>query len=134
MAWRGETIGGTDSGQPRHRSDAIEAALDQHRKSLFGTISVACFDTTSRYFAGHGGATLGRRGHSKDFRRQLPQLVLGIVPDEPDRPTAAFPWPGNTADACPRAWPGGHHPAGGGRTAAPPLSGSAKPASSPTAA
>jgi hypothetical protein len=98
MAWLGETISGTDSGQPRHRTDAIEESLYQHRKSLFGTISVAFFDATSLYFEGHGGATLGQRGHSKDFRPQLPQLVLGIVLDEQDRPIASFLWPGNTAD------------------------------------
>jgi hypothetical protein len=42
---------------------------------LFGTISVAFFATTARHFAGHGGATLGRRGHSKDCRPQLPQSL-----------------------------------------------------------
>jgi hypothetical protein len=98
MAWLGETIDGQDSAQPRHCTDAIEEALYQHRKSLFGTLSVAFFDTTSLYFEGHGGATLGQRGHSKDFRPQLPQVVLGIVLDERDRPIASFLWPGNTAD------------------------------------
>jgi hypothetical protein len=98
MAWLGETIDGTDSAQPRHCTDAIEEALYQHRKSLFGTLSVAFFDTTSLYFEGHGGATLGQRGHSKDFRPQLPQVVLGIVLDERDRPVASFLSPGNTAD------------------------------------
>jgi hypothetical protein len=98
MAWLGEQIGGSGSGQTRHCTDAIEEALYQHRKSLFGTLSVAFFDTTSLYFEGHGGAMLGRRGHSKDFRAQLPQVVLGIVLDERDRPIASFLWPGNTAD------------------------------------
>jgi len=98
MAWLGETIDGRDSAQPRHCTDTIEEALYQHRKSLFGTLSVAFFDTTSLYFEGHGGATLGQRGHSKDFRPQLPQVVLGIVLDERDRPIASFLWPGNTAD------------------------------------
>lgn len=98
MAWLGEAIGGDDSGQTRHCTDAIEEALYQHRKSLFGAISVAFFDTTSLYFEGHGGATLGQRGHSKDFRPQLAQVVLGIVLDERDRPIASFLWPGNTAD------------------------------------
>jgi hypothetical protein len=98
MAWLGEEIGSDDSGQPRHRTDAIEEALYQHRKSLFGALSVAFFDTTSLYFEGHGGATLGQRGHSKDFRPQLPQVVLGIVLDEQDRPIASFLRPGNTAD------------------------------------
>jgi hypothetical protein len=98
MAWLGETIDGEDTGQPRHCTDAIEEALYQHRKSLFGALSIAFFDTTSLYFEGHGGATLGQRGHSKDFRPQLPQVVLGIVLDERDRPIASFLWPGNTAD------------------------------------
>jgi len=98
MTWLGETIDGEDTGQPRHCTDAIEEALYQHRKSLFGTLSVAFFDTTSLYFEGDGGATLGQRGHSKDFRPQLPQVVLGIVLDEQDRPIASFLWPGNTAD------------------------------------
>jgi transposase len=61
-------------------------------------ISVAFFDTTSLYFEGDGGATLGQTGHSKDFRPQLNQVVLGIVLDEQDRPIASFLWPGNTAD------------------------------------
>jgi hypothetical protein len=98
MAWLGEEIAGDDSGQARHCTDAIEEALYQHRKSLFGALSIAFFDTTSLYFEGHGGATLGQRGHSKDFRPQLPQVVLGIVLDEQDRPIASFLWPGNTAD------------------------------------
>jgi hypothetical protein len=98
MAWLGEAIGSDGSGQMRHCTDAIEEALYQHRKSLFGALSVAFFDTTSLYFEGSGGATLGQRGHSKDFRPQLPQVVLGIVLDEHDRPIASFLWPGNTAD------------------------------------
>ena len=100
MAWLGETID-TDKGQPgRSRTEAIEEALYRyrHRKPLLGELSVAFFDTTSLYFEGHGGATLGRRGHSKDFRPQLHQVVLGIVLDERDRPIASFLWPGNTAD------------------------------------
>jgi hypothetical protein len=98
MAWLGEAIDGQDSGQARHCTDAIEEALYQHRKSLFGAISVAFFDTTSLYFEGDGGTTLGQRGHSKEFRPQLDQVVLGIVLDEQDRPIASFLWPGNTAD------------------------------------
>lgn len=98
MAWLGETID-TDKGQPgRSRTEAIEEALYRHRQPLLGELSVAFFDTTSLYFEGRGGATLGRRGHSKDFRPQLHQVVLGIVLDERDRPIASFLWPGNTAD------------------------------------
>jgi transposase len=93
MAWLGETIE-----DDRPMTELIEEALYRHRQSLFGELSVAFFDTTSLYFEGKGGATLGRRGFSKDFRPQLHQVVLGIVLDGHDRPIASFLWPGNTAD------------------------------------
>src|SRR3569833_3594280 len=79
-------------------TDAIEEALYRHRQPLLGELSVAFFDTTSLYFEGRGGATLGQRGFSKNFRPQLHQVVLGIVLDGQDRPIASFLWPGNTAD------------------------------------
>jgi transposase len=98
MAWLGEDITAAGEAQQRSRTDEIEEALYAHRRSLFGELAVAFFDTTSLYFEGRGGATLGQRGYSKDFRPQLNQVVLGIVLDEKDRPIASFPWPGNTAD------------------------------------
>ena len=98
MAWLGENITAPGDSQRRSRTDEIEEALYAHRRSLFGELAVAFFDTTSLYFEGRGGATLGQRGHSKDFRTQLNQVVLGIVLDEHDRPIASFLWPGNTAD------------------------------------
>ena len=98
MAWLGEDITAKIDSRRRSRTDAIEEALYAHRRALFGEIAVAFFDTTSLYFEGRGGATLGQRGHSKDFRPQLSQVVLGIVLDERDRPIASFLWPGNTAD------------------------------------
>jgi Transposase DDE domain len=91
MAWLGEE---TAEGHPM--TEVIEEAL--YRQPLLGELSVAFFDTTSLYFEGQGGATLGQRGFSKDFRPQLPQVVLGIVLDGHDRPIASFLWPGNTAD------------------------------------
>ena len=93
MAWLGEEA--TDG---RPMTELIEEALYRHRQPLFGELSVAFFDTTSLYFEGRGGATLGQRGFSKDFRPQLHQVVLGIVLDGHDRPIASFLWPGNTAD------------------------------------
>jgi hypothetical protein len=90
----------------------------QHPRLLFGAIWVAFLDTTSLYSGGHGGATPGQHGHSKDFRPQLAHVVPGIVLDEWNRPIASFLWPGNAADACPRAWPGDHHPAAGDHAAA----------------
>ena len=93
MAWLGEEIG-----EGRWMTDAIEEALYRQRQDLFGELSIAFFDTTSLYFEGAGGQTLGRRGHSKDYRPHLKQVVLGIVLDGSDRPIASFLWPGNTAD------------------------------------
>jgi hypothetical protein len=98
MAWLGEDVTTPGAVQQRSRTDEIEEALYAHRRSLFGELAVAFFDTTTLHFEGRGGATLGRRGHSKDFRPQLNQVVLGIVLDEKDRPIASFLWPGNTAD------------------------------------
>ena len=98
MAWLGEDLAEAGTDTPRPRIELIEEDLYQHRKSLFGSLSVAFFDTTSLYFEGHGGESLGQRGHSKDDRPHLRQVVLGIVLDEKDRPIASFLWPGNTAD------------------------------------
>ena len=98
MAWFGENVATEVDGEPRSRTEIIEEDLYRRRKSRFGQLSVAFFDTTSLYFEGQGGETLGQRGHSKDYRPQLNQVVLGIVLDEKDRPIASFLWPGNTAD------------------------------------
>ncbi len=73
-------------------------ALYRHRQPLFGTVSIAFFDTTSLWFEGAGGESLGQRGHSKDYRGHLKQVVLGIVLDHAERPIASFLMPGNTAD------------------------------------
>jgi transposase len=100
MAWLGELLAPVtpDDAQERYQAEVIEEALYAHRRSLFGEAVVAFFDTTSLYFEGRGGATLGQRGHSKDYRPQLNQVVLGIVLDENDRPITSFLWPGNTTD------------------------------------
>src|SRR5215813_15557921 len=54
--------------------------------------------TTTLWFEGAGGESLGQYGHSKDYRGHLKQVVLGIVLDDADRPIASFLMPGNTAD------------------------------------
>ena len=93
MSWLGEEIG-----NGRVMTDAIEEALYRHRQPLLGEVSVAFFDTTSLWFEGRGGTSLGQRGHSKDYRPHVNQVVLGIVLDGDDRPIASFLMPGNTAD------------------------------------
>ncbi|HEY2503628.1 MAG TPA: transposase [Mycobacterium sp.] len=93
MAWLGE-----EAVDNRPMTEQVEEALYRHRQPLLGELSVAFFDTTSLYFEGRGGATLGQRGFSKDVRPQLHQVVRGIVLDGQDRPIVSFLWPGNTAD------------------------------------
>ena len=76
----------------------IEEQLFARRRSLFNDVGLAIFDTTSLYFEGEGGETLGRNGHSKDARPDLHQMVVGVVIDEDGRPICSEMWPGNTAD------------------------------------
>jgi transposase len=54
------------------------------------------FDTTSIYFTGRGGETLGGHGHSKDRRPNLKQMVVGAALDGDGRPVACGMWPGTS--------------------------------------
>src|SRR5580658_2389393 len=100
MAWLGEELADQQGRGlvPRTNKDPIEEQLFAQRRSLFNDVGLAIFDTTSRYFEGDGGTTLGRNGHSKDSRPDLHQMVLGVVIDETGRPICSEMWPGNTAD------------------------------------
>lgn len=63
-------------------------------------------DTTSTYFElddpddpdSAGGSTLRRRGHSKDHRPDLPQIVIGLAVTKEGIPVRIWVWPGNTND------------------------------------
>jgi transposase len=100
MAWLGEQLADQQGRGlvPRTNKDLIEEHLFAKRRSLFNDVGLAIFDTTSLYFEGDGGTTLGRHGHSKDSRPDLHQMVLGVVIDEIGRPICSEMWPGNTAD------------------------------------
>ena len=100
MAWLGEELADqTGRGlAPRTNKDLFEEQLFARRRSLFNDVGLAIFDTTSLYFEGEGGETLGRNGHSKDSRPDLHQMVVGVVIDEDGRPICSEMWPGNTAD------------------------------------
>lgn len=103
MAWLGEVLPENDQGDrtpfsPRCIKDRIEEALFARRRDLFTEITVAFMDTTTLYFEGEGGETLGKRGFSKDHRPDLHQMVLGVVMDQDGRPVCCEMWPGNTAD------------------------------------
>ena len=105
MAWLGEELNAAEGGQahatpfaPRCVKDRIEEALFARRRDLFSELSVVFMDTTSLGFEGTGGETLGQRGHSKDHRPDLMQLVLCVVIDAEGRPICTEIMPGNTAD------------------------------------
>lgn len=83
---------------PRCTKDVIEERMFDHRKDLFTDLDLVFLDTTALYFEGEGGKTIGERGHSKDHRPDLNQMVVGALLDDRGRPLACEMWPGNTAD------------------------------------
>jgi transposase len=83
---------------PRCIKDLIEENLFYHRRDLFSALDLVFFDTTSIYFEGAGGESLGQRGYSKDHRSDLNQMVVGVVIDDHSQPICCEMWPGNTAD------------------------------------
>ncbi|MFZ7112822.1 MAG: IS1634 family transposase, partial [Desulfatiglandales bacterium] len=83
---------------PRCTKDAIEEDLFRFRRDLFTSLDLVFFDTTSLYFEGGGGETLGQLGHSKDHRPDLKQMVVGMIIDNQGYPVCCEMWPGNTAD------------------------------------
>jgi transposase len=104
MAWLGEALeepkqAGDGALAPRCTKDRIEEALFARRRDLFTDLSLAFFDTTSLYFEGQGGESLGQYGHNKDHRPDLRQMVVGMVLDGQGRPVCSEFWPGNTTDA-----------------------------------
>jgi hypothetical protein len=103
MGWLGQPIDGVgNSATPevglRTTKDRIEELLFARRRDLFTTLSVLFFDTTSIYFEGEGGESLGQLGHSKDNRPDLKQMVVGAALDEEGRPVACQLLPGNATD------------------------------------
>jgi transposase len=103
MAWLGEQIpNDAEEDQlnlvPRCTKDVIEERLFSRRRDLFSGLDMVFFDTTSLYFEGEGGETLGEHGHSKDHRPDLHQMIVGVTLDGEGRPISCELWPGNTAD------------------------------------
>jgi len=102
MAWLGEELPQAEQANrtlvARCVKDAVEERLFARRRDLFTDLSVVFMDTTSLYFEGEGGATLGKRGHSKDYRPHLNQMIVGVIVDQCGRPVCSEMWPGNTAD------------------------------------
>ena len=102
MAWLGEALPAAEQTDrtlaPRCVKDRVEERLFAHRRALFADLSVVFMDTTSLYFEGEGGETLGACGHSKDHRPQLNQMIVAVIVDQHGRPVCSEMWPGNTAD------------------------------------
>ena len=81
MAWLGEELSedqqdGATLFAPRCLKDVIEEELFARRRNLFSKLDLVFMDTTSLYFEGAGGQTLGQRGFSKDHRPDLNQMIL----------------------------------------------------------
>jgi hypothetical protein len=103
MGWLGEPLqaaeqSGSTGFAPRCQKDPIEEELFGRRRDLFSGLDLVFFDTTSLYFHGQGGETIGQRGKSKDHRSDLPQMVVGVVIDRQGIPICCELWPGNTTD------------------------------------
>jgi transposase len=103
MAWLGEPLPEVEQDDrtplaPRCTKDLVEERLFAHRRDLFSRLDLVFMDTTSLYFEGAGGQTLGRHGHSKDHRPDLRQMILAVLIDGHGRPVCSEMWPGNVAD------------------------------------
>jgi transposase len=83
---------------PRCIKDIIEEDLFHTNSDLFTGVDLFFFDTTSIYFEGEGGDTLGKKGNTKDHRPDLNQMVVGTLINDAGRPICCEIWPGNTTD------------------------------------
>jgi Transposase DDE domain len=100
MAFLGDAVEQLEkpTGAVRCNKDLIEEALFERRRDLFTEVELVFFDTTSLYFEGRGGESIGQRGHTKDHRPDLKQMIVGMAVDVEGRPICCEMWPGNTAD------------------------------------
>jgi len=101
MAWLGEVTTDQKDSTPftsRSMKDLIEEELFLRNRDLFSRLNLVFFDTTSIYFEGVGGESIGKKGNSKDHRPDLNQMVVGVVLDDSGKPLCCEMWPGNTAD------------------------------------
>jgi hypothetical protein len=103
MAWLGEELpadqqDGATPFTPRCTKDLIEEQLFSHRRDLFSRLDLVFMDTTSLYFEGLGGQSIGQYGYSKDHRPDLRQMILAVLIDGEGQPVCSEMWPGNTAD------------------------------------
>ena len=101
MAFLGEELNDQNDAMsfaPRCTKDLIEEIIFFKKRDMFTHLDLVFLDTTSIYFEGRGGDTLGKKGYSKDHRPDLNQMIVGAVIDDNGKPLCCEMWPGNTAD------------------------------------
>jgi transposase len=103
MGWLGEPLPEIDQGaaspfSPRCTKDLIEEGLFALKGERFTTLELVFFDTTSIYFEGEGGESVGQHGNSKDHRPECKHMIVGVVLDGEGHPLGCELWPGNTTD------------------------------------
>ena len=101
MAFLGEALEDSAASKrisPIRIKDKIEEGIFFSQRDLFTAVEMVFFDTTSIYFEGAGGESIGKRGYSKDSRPDLNQMIVGVIIDNNGRPLCCEMWPGNTAD------------------------------------
>jgi hypothetical protein len=80
------------------RQDAIEARLaKRHLDPAANPSRMALFDLSSSWLEG-SHCPLGRRGYSRDGKKNRTQIEYGLLTDPAGRPVAVRVFPGNTAD------------------------------------
>lgn len=103
MAFLGEALkdqAGATSFAPRCNKDLIEEMIFYDQRELLSELKLVFFDTTSIYFEGRGGDSIGQKGFSKDHRPDLNQMVVGAIIDDQGKPICCEMWPGNTTDVA----------------------------------
>jgi transposase len=103
MGWLGEMLPREEQDEIspfifRCTKDKIEEELFFRTRNLFTDLQLVFFDTTSIYFEGIGGDTIGQYGHSKDHRPDLHQIVVGVVLDGEGNPICTEILPGDITD------------------------------------
>ena len=80
--------------------ESLERKLYLHDRDLFNqTLDLVFMDTPSTYMYRDMETPLWKRGHSRDHRSDLPQVILAIVVDRQGWPIAWEVMPGNRADS-----------------------------------
>jgi transposase len=103
MAWLGTPLPlgqqhALSHGMARCIKDRVEEELFARRRDLLTTLDMVFFDTTSIYFEGQGGESMGQHGFNKDHRPDLKQLVVGMVLDDTGTPICSQILQGNATD------------------------------------